>query len=234
MEYLNRNIKQCSLPLTMKNPENQTERVTLHPNSPTLYSGVTLTTLVNNLANLLIFTGINGLASSGVTSFRQAKDIVIRGANLAGYDVSCEVCTHPSQWQFLKHSFTDKFEPWLNIGVIFRTLGIASTEHYHRRRFDKHTFMCQLIRGFCHAGNSRITRMLRNKYPHGTAGVTGHYLVDNTTGNEYDVPDSAICSRYGCTVAEIDEFLQLYGSSGTGDVVRCSFTDKVMSIDYGY
>jgi hypothetical protein len=90
--------------------------------SPTLYSGSTLTTAINNLANILI--GCSIILSNATTSAE-----IIAAAEAVGYIVTLERCEIPEDIQFLKHSpvrdIHGILRPLLNIGVLFRTMGTA-------------------------------------------------------------------------------------------------------------
>ena len=98
--------------------------------SPTLYSGSTLTTSVNNLANILIGHSI-------ITSKANSSDEIIAAARAVGYLVTLERCEMPEDIQFLKHSpvldTTGVYRPVLNIGVLFRSMGTARGDVPGRR-----------------------------------------------------------------------------------------------------
>lgn len=96
------------------------ERVLLLPDSHVLASGWTGTTVINNVANLLIFLAIE---RSGATT----EEEIILAAAQAGYIVELEPCETYSDLQFLKHSpiydTQGRLQPFLNLGVLLRTYG---------------------------------------------------------------------------------------------------------------
>lgn len=238
-EYVNGNIEQCRLPLRMRNPSDNDEYIELETTCYTLYSGVTLTTIMNNIANILIFISIVDNFDRKI-KICDAEKLVVESSRNAGYLVTCDSGKSPDKWQFLKNSFfildDGRVVPWLNLGVIFRSLGIVDFNYRNTRKFNAHQHMCELVNGLQHAGETSILRMLRRKYPPADGGITGHYLIDNMTGTsfDYDVPDHVICDRYNVSQKDIDEFIFLFENAGPGDVVRTPFTDAVMTLDYGY
>lgn len=87
-----------------------------------LLSGSVLTTLINSIANFMIFLSICQ------NDCNTANDVV-RAASLVGYVVTIEQCFIPEDIQFLKHSpvqdVNGLYHPVLNAGVVLRALGIC-------------------------------------------------------------------------------------------------------------
>jgi hypothetical protein len=90
---------------------------------PTLYSGSTITTSVNNFASLLIGQSI---ATSGAETERE----IIAAARDVGYLITLEKCDLIEDIQFLKHSpvldTKGAWQPLLNIGVLLRLSGTCT------------------------------------------------------------------------------------------------------------
>ena len=118
-------VEQCELPIMIRSTANN-ERVVLQPRMPRLYSGSTLTTIVNNFANKCI-----GKALIDVDWDRVPEDLVEetvrRAAESVGYIVTVEPCDQVEDLQFLKNSpvyDTDGvMRPLLNVGVVLRSSG---------------------------------------------------------------------------------------------------------------
>jgi hypothetical protein len=111
-------VEQCVQPIVLTSTD-QKRKVKLKPKMPRLYSGSTLTTLINNLANIMICKAI-------VDDEAFTPEEISAAAAKAGFIVTVEKCEQPEDLQFLKHSpvRTDKgYQPMLNLGVMLRSLG---------------------------------------------------------------------------------------------------------------
>jgi hypothetical protein len=115
-------IDQCKKPFRVYNLANKRKHITFRKTdgSPTLYSGTTLTTLLNNTACLNIGVSI-------IESGAETPDEIIHAAELAGYIVTLEACEIFEDVQFLKHSpvlnTQGYWRPVLNLGVFLRSTG---------------------------------------------------------------------------------------------------------------
>jgi len=88
----------------VRNAHNAKEKKTYKFNEPKLYSGSTLTTVVNNFASLAMFFSLVKLVPdpSLVTRSQYAAAYAL-AAEKVGYIVKCSVCETVEQLQFLKH-----------------------------------------------------------------------------------------------------------------------------------
>jgi len=116
-------VDQCRLPIEVTSTIDKRKKVKLKPNRPVLYSGSTMTTAINNLANLMI-------CHSVVQVFDGTLESIKRGAQAVGYLVSgTEACEDFHDIQFLKHSpvLDSKGDvvPLLNLGVLLRASGVC-------------------------------------------------------------------------------------------------------------
>lgn len=132
-------VKQLGAPILVVNPECRRQFVLLVCTFPRLFSGSTLTTLLNNVANLLIGTALYEAYENGeLVAGTDFAPIIAR----AGYicsgtlppKLSCETfrhadeeCYFPEDILFLKHfPVTDAKLGWVpvkGIGVFFRSYG---------------------------------------------------------------------------------------------------------------
>lgn len=149
---MDRLVAQCKLPIRVHNRADKKEYVILKPSGPRLYSGSTLTTVINNLANLLIGKSISEQDYDGKTHSEVQKTIV-QAAKEVGYIVTCEPCPDYSCIQFLKHSpaydVHGKLQPLLNLGVILRMSGTCRRELPGRGDYTERakTYQAQLLQG---------------------------------------------------------------------------------------
>lgn len=241
--YLRRSMAQLLLPMRVNSPHTS-EFINLKPLEETLYSGSTLTTLVNNYANLLIHQSISRIDFTQLT-VKQAGAAILRAANDTGYVVTLADCSEDHRLlQFLKHSPTAAGEPYLNLGVILRTLGQCKGD-LPGRSVDGITarasaFNSSLMLGFRHSGDHAVKDILTEKLSLPTNGpLFANYLLETTYNcdrRHVTVSDDDICSRYSIDSAEWTEFLDMLGgiSSRLHQRLSCRAIDKIFALDYGY
>lgn len=131
--------QQLRSPCRIVNPSRPSERAMYKPISETLYSGSTLTTLVNNVAVKLIGMSIAEKKVTDEMGLQQA-------ARSVGYVVTVTRARCFQSVQFLKHSpcldTSFSWQPVLNLGVYMRAQGLCLFElpgskemgHYARAR----------------------------------------------------------------------------------------------------
>lgn len=206
------------------------------PYSMSLYSGSTATTMTNNMANLIM--GV--MLSESIRRGRDTEDDIIKTARLCGYKVTLQPCSAPQKLQFLKHSPNSAGDPWLNFGVILRTLGVAKYDVPGRgplrRRAER--FQSALVQGFKHAGDSELMSLLTEKHPKVEGFVAfDNWMLEQThnqIGDNTVVTREDIAARYGTEDWQYDQVLSLYRGAQFGDCIRCDFADIVFALDYGY
>jgi len=234
-------IDQCQENITIYDLNNKRRKVVLEPSGPRLYSGSTLTTIINNLANILI-----GLSISQSHNINSAADIVQAAANV-GYIVTCEDCTDWHQLQFLKHSpvrCTDGvIRPLLNIGVLLRLSGTCkgdlpgSSKTPLRQRAE--SFQASLLRGaYPHAqftllSNMRAKAGLSTFETDRMVKAMLEYKVVGGDYADFTVPSHEVWARYSLTPLEISELECDFGHCGFEQHYTSSGTDKVLMLDYG-
>ena len=234
-------IDQCQENITIYDVNNKRRRVTLKPSGPRLYSGSTLTTIINNLANILI-----GLSISQIPNVQGVADVV-KAAVEVGYIVTCEDCSDWHQLQFLKHSpvrCTDGvIRPLLNIGVLLRLSGTCKGDLPGPRsiplRRRAESFQASLLRGaYPHARFTLLSNM-RSRAGLPTVEtdrvVRGmlEYKVADSDYVDFTVPSHEVWARYSLTELEICELEVDFGLSGFEMHYTSSGTEKVIKLDYG-
>lgn len=163
-------VEQCLSSLRLISPQNIRELVVIiKPLFPVLYTGSTLTTIINNIASLLIFTSIVRRLKGQRPNYSDCRSLLRCGAEDCGYIVTIDECLIPQQLQFLKHSpmfdTNGELQPILNIGVILRMWGNCWGDLPGKKKdsslADK-AYACnrQLMLGLVHAGDHGLTRAL--------------------------------------------------------------------------
>lgn len=241
-------VDQCKTQITVHDVVNKRNYVKFTPKSARLYSGSTITTLINNLANILI---AHSIASSHIEN---AED-VIHAAARVGYIVTCEDCADWHQVQFLKHSpvldDNDVIQPLLNIGVLLRLIGTCKGDLPGSKKLPLRTraevFQSALLNGAYPKARFRLLSNLQRQcsaaaasnvalYEKGSALVSKQleYKVDDTEDTPvFSVSSSEVFARYGLTDLEIAEVEEEMGHCGYGDHYYSSGTEHILLADYG-
>lgn len=226
-------VAQCNTPLVIKSVKGK-QKVIMKPKYTRLYSGSTLTTLINNYANLLIFESI----------FQRqigSPEDIIAAARAVGYNVTLTECHCAQELQFLKHSpiiINDDVVPMINVGVILRALGACHGDLPGSSKipFDTkaRTFMRGLVSCFVNTPRHALLNILIDKWGTGASVRTGSYLLDgyHGTGTDYCSVDNVI-SRYGITTSQYNELCELTCRADLGDTIRCVASDRILELDYG-
>lgn len=239
-------IDQCKLPIELRDRNNSRNKVVLQPNEATLYSGSTLTTIINNLANVLIFLSI-------AESMIRTTDDIRTAAARAGYVITGtspeEECSSYHKIQFLKHSpvydTTGRLRALKNPGVFLRSMGNSKRDLPGRgnilaraRSFNK---------GFIQGTypNTRITFVehLRRRFAAATVDtdmekyvqehLSHHPQTSSTPTDEWTVDDHEWAQRYGLEDHEVHELNELFARADVEDSISCSAINKVLNADYG-
>lgn len=215
------------------------DRVTLkkRDNMPTLFSGTTITTGVNNFASLLIgYSIIKSLA----TTERQIQ----AAARRVGYMLDIEHCPIFEDVQFLKHSpvldKTGQWRPLLNLGVLLRLSGTVTGDCPGRgdlrARGDK--FQYSLLQGAYPSSSFPLIDNLKSTCtPHNDSAFSDvvsqqlRYKVGQTVRAEFYSED--VFRRYRCTPADIEIVTTGFGLAGYGTLHANPSLDKIMRRDYG-
>lgn len=237
-------FKQLLLPFFVRST--QRHKVVFRPRGKVLYSGSVLTTSVNNMANTLIFlsimTQLEILENRGFrVTLAECEELVRNSARLAGYLVTCQVCEHFENIQFLKHSpmFTPAGElmPTLNFGVIMRNFGNCrydlpgKSKDGLELRALKYT--CDVVASFVHAGDNVIFEAFRARFPHGKA--IDELAVKSVNASNFlqkAVSIESIARRYGVSPVDVESFVYTVRSCRFEHSYRDRFIDACMEQDY--
>lgn len=235
VELISRCYAQFHLPFYIRSPHSS-RKAWFDVFRKILFSGSVLTWLENCLAWVHIF---EYFYLDPPTRVNQVEHKLHQAAYNAGYLISTVNCTNNlPRMTFLKHSFHidgEDIRPYLNLGVIFRTIGTCKGDLPGKKKQGlanrAYKFNCSLITQLKHEGNHLVMFMFRDMFPEKVETDLLHSLI--YSGTSYDIPVETIMLRYDATYNEIAEFIFEYSRSGFGDCYRSAFTDKVMSVDYG-
>jgi hypothetical protein len=237
-------VEQCMQPITVMDVYNRKRKITFKPKEPRLYSGVTITTVMNNIACQLIGLAI---AESEIND----KHDVIKAAAKAGYVVTCDDCENWHELQFLKHSpVLDQdgvIRPLLNIGVLLRLSGTSkgeypgSSEEDMKLRCDRH--QSSLLRGAYPKAHTILVDSLKATCAYATQkhkttelatkAILAYKVVDEDSYPEFYVDSDEVYARYKLTELEVAELDTEFGSCGFAEHYASSGTSKILDKDYG-
>lgn len=240
-------INQCKLPIRIVNMNDRREVCKLKnvTGDPVLYSGSTLTTIVNNLANFNIGMSIADDLEAGI--IKSYEDMITCAAKV-GYVVTCEACKQPQEIQFLKHSpvydVEGELRPLLNLGVLLRSSGTSKGDLPGRKsetiEARAASFQKGLLRGMYPGARFSILQALNSHVAESDVSsevervVAKHLPYDHETQTPvYFVDDHQLSLRYELALSEIEELNWLIRQSGFGYQIQSSAVDKILRVDYG-
>jgi len=223
--------------------------VSLAPGQYTLYSGSTLTTAINDLANTLIFISVAKSVNRRGIRMAQVAALIEAAAAQCGFVVKLQEARAPEHIQFLKHSFTrfqDRYEPWVNIGVWLRfgasdspILGVKKHKFPLKERCV--SMNLEVIQSRSNWGLHCISESFsywaeRHKSDlHKTVAGKWSLDLDRSYGSVVNrIPDEAICERYSCSLTSLHELCDLIRNCALGDHIVHPLIHKIFNIDYGY
>ena len=252
-------IDQCRLPIRIVSKSDRRNRVVGHFSDPTLFSGSTLTTVINNLANTVI-----GFCLSRAVHDLEDRDydddelnrFFTRAIEKCGYIVTGfegeELCRKAEDLQFLKYSpamDTDgNWKPLLNLGVFLRASGSCKGDLPGRATTPievraKH-FQSSLINGMYPRSDAPLIRTMTESAGGETSTKSDAavaralvYKVDTADQDAqlatHHFTDEAILARYSdltpLDLAELREF----SLAGVYEHCSAAFVTKILSKDYG-
>jgi hypothetical protein len=236
---IQRLIDQCRSPLKIVSTQDKNMFVKLRPKRPMLYSGSTITTAINNLANFMIAHSVSTLTTFSPANITAAAEKV--GYIVTGVDeLSCI-----EDIQFLKHSpvYDEQGElhPLLNLGVLLRASGVCHGDLPGRGplAIRARKFQASVLRGMY--PYARFTLADKMKLAAGydyidLPGVTKAdiaFKVGDFKDRSFVALDSSIYKRYKLADHEIDALHFEFATSGYMSFFRHTAIDKILGLDYG-
>lgn len=238
--YLRRVFKQCTSKMRVRNQHKgkRNQSVTYKFTTARLYSGSSLTTIINNFANWNIAMAFEKRVPNPmlVTKDEFCRQYVLAGED-CGYWLRFTPCEKPSELQFLKHSPCVGgmgVEPWMNLGTYIRGFGMykgdlpgsgayrkraefhVSDVVYSRRQWGKHDF------------NRAFNHLLIN----GRDAVTAD-IIKSEGECLREIDRQSILDRYKLSIAEYEELCTHIRTSHIGSVTTSELLDRIYRVDYG-
>jgi hypothetical protein len=249
---LRRLVEQCRLPIKIRDVNMWTRFVRLvnKNKEAALYSGSTLTTFINNLANILIAMSVaEDYEVRPPTDFQELADSALK----VGYVITCEEAQIPEDIQFLKFSpvidTNGNMQPMLNLGVLLRASGCSKGDLPGPKSMSIEeraaVFQNAVLRGmypYCtfqlltelraHCGTKKtIDRMdayVKKHLPY------DHEAAEDEKGRRtFTVDNVALARRYRLQDSELLELELLVREAGYGYQIQCAAVDKILRLDYG-
>lgn len=234
-------IEQCSWPLRIKSLSCPKTSVVIAPNRPRLYSGSTITTAINNLANI-------GIAVAIVDANATDSPTIVAAARSAGYIVTVDLADIPEKLQFLKHSpamdSTGEYRPLLNPGVMFRLVGTCKRDLPGRGpvRPRAEVFQKALLTGLYSGVSFPLLERMRAAVAHASLDSKAGQIATQTIEKDMlyrpvcNAPatfsDAAVFRRYFLSPNSL-ELVQRMGEVHFEEQVGNEAIATVLAADYG-
>jgi hypothetical protein len=243
-------VDQCKLPIVINSENGLRERVCGTFNDPTLYSGSTITTAINNLANISV-----GYALSCVVlddrdySDIELQEIFTLAIEDTGYIVtgfgSDEKCTTPEDLQFLKHSpcidRDGNYQALKNIGVLLRASGTCKGDLPGSSKTDivvrAREFQAAILQGMYPDSSFPFLDNMKDAAGRATNARAVEMVADELRfkigkrRNFIHFNDDDVLRRYRLDPAELAD-LHDFSHAGVFEHCSNSFVSKILSKDY--
>jgi len=232
-------VEQCCLPIRIVSIADKSNFVMLKAKHPKLYSGSTITTILNNFANLNI-----GIAIAESLQCDRAPD-PISAAEQVGYIVSLEKCETMYDIQFLKHSpvFDDSgsMRALMNFGVLLRASGTCNGDLPGRGDVELRAreFQGALIHGMYPRTHAPIlsTMLSHTHSPRDSISTVvnrdlRYKVCQPTEGAAYRITNEEIWKRYRLSAADA-ALLEEGLDSGYQTSWICPASQAILEKDYG-
>lgn len=241
-------LAQCKAPIKIypivNGKMDRTDYLVVTPNGYFLYSGSTITTMLNNLANFNIFLSIAELDLITVGTLKRA-------ASRAGYLITVEPCERVQEIQFLKHSpaydVQGVMQPLLNVGVFLRSSGRCRGDLPGRGCIRKRAAIFH--QQFTHGMYPRIDTPFINNHK-GTETLTATIrqqrhldrVIDTLTAYKVETEEedptltfstTEFFARYKLDALDEADMIESSQSSGYGWHFANDATKKILKLDYG-
>jgi ubiquinone biosynthesis protein Coq4 len=227
-------IGQIMARIRIEHPHDKRVKVDLYPKGLYLQSGITITTLINVLAWLLIFH-----------SYVNHQEELSLAARRCGYTVTTDLCSKPQHIQFLKMSpMLDVNMEWqavLNLGVIVRCSGVCrgdvpgSGDIVPRAEIFQSQLMNGVLAGIdyppIHKLNPKKSKLQLKSYENIVNAV--HHNQVHLQQETFTFNTEQFYARYDLNDADIIQLEEYYAQSCFGSVVYSSAAEKILKKDYG-
>lgn len=252
-------VHQLECPIKITSVADSRNKISLSAEHAKLYSGSTITTRINNLANQMIAMALSEADFSSCLDYEDVQRVVMCAAEEVGYIVTCDYCSDYTGIQFLKHSpvidTEGRMQPMLNLGVLLRLSGMCNGDLPGRGDLRERARLFQ--RGLLRGVYPRVSFPLLTAMRATTDGPEAdsaqsvcitrevgrlvEYKVEDDEGDEaFEVTMSEVYRRYNEPTRgrpfhewygeELDDFL---GNAGYGVAISCEGASMILEKDYG-
>jgi hypothetical protein len=229
-------VDQCKLPVFVQSFQDKRLKARLIPKMPKLFSGSTITTAINNIANLAIAKSIADSIYTGFESISLAAQDV-------GYIVTgCKPLEFIEDIQFLKNSpvldQSGKWRPMLNLGVLLRASGTCDGDLPGRGdlRERARAFQRGLIHGAYPYTNFELLDLMKGSMGEGKLSPEAmdqfeYKVKTNEKYQPYRCDETSLYRRYRLTDLEISE-LREFGRADVFTEFSSTGASKILKTDY--
>ncbi len=243
---LQRLTRQCEATLKIKSAHNRKVKVELTPRTPRLYSGSTLTTLINSFASLTIGLTIGGkkIGSDGSEILRMVKEntgYVMRGGEVFDIEGLTLLKYHLVKRDDIRvENFWDNYIAHLCTGVLLRTSGRTHNPLPGKRDSLEQRgaeYQSALIQGLYPYTNWDLLDAMRTNLHTPRKKIVQHVerqIVKSyrrPTKINYTVNVPSLLKRYQLTDVEYNYMKELFRIGKCGEI-GCSATTAILKLDY--
>lgn len=241
-EYMRLIVSQTLTPIKVRVDDGVS--LSFKPTSPYLPSGSTLTTSLNNLAQLCMFVNYVDSLPTQKLDASALPDFVTQCCESVGYSVKYEPAPNIENLFFLKHFPVledGHIYPVLGYGVFTRTFGACHGDLPGKGGYTiekASTFCHELLLNFTSRPHHDLFTRLLEKFPRHSV-YTNHvqkclpYSTQFKSQKHILTDLTSISRRYSLPESAVLEFKELLSNSTHGDLLRCMASDAFLTIDYG-
>lgn len=233
-------IDQLRLPLRVRSRDDPTVKMYIRHKHPVLMSGSTLTTAVNNVANLLI--GVALVSNYSGRKYQGENPEMVAAAASAGYILTgCTPLEEFQDVQFLKHSpvrdLQGQWHPMLNFGVLVRASMTCFGDLPGRGPLQPRAqaFQRGLLSGAYPYTRFKLLANMRSAVGEGEEFLSDTFAWKVVDGDKYPVyilNDEDIRIRYRLDQSEYDDLVQ-FSRLPVFSFLHNDGLTKVLQKDYG-
>lgn len=254
-------VEQCMQPVTLRNPTNRDEVVTVAFAGPLQGSGTVATGGLNgvNSAGTCVGTFVY-LAHSDRTE-EAFKASIAAGAAACGHTKTVEMCDSlgfycPEKTQFLKRSplpcereGVERMFMVQNLGCVLRNFGLVdgdltaamvgvtpmvfATGMSPDEKADR--FFSSVVAGYKNNPTCPVLKALRTRFSLTATDLPVSYknVEDDADLSSWTVSTAALLARYDMHSHELDELVDLISRTRVGYSYTCTALSKIYAVDYG-
>lgn len=228
-------LSQLKERITIRDVTERSRKVVLKPREHILYSGSTLTTIVNNVANLMIAWSIDREGA-------RTAPAIIEAAAKVGYIVTLKRHTRFEQLQFLKHSPVElpngKIVAMVNAGVLLRAVGQSRRREHHMTVEEQSAMMAAgLVSSLYPTYRPQMLERFRQRMLLESGGreldhSDSWLATTKTKGDVVIVETDRFLRRYDLSAVDAHGFTALCESASAGHIAVGSDLGHMLAIDY--